>query len=280
MTLDTLRESIKNELVLQTGNVFAGRWHALNLVQIAAGLGISGPDFLALINTENQALAPNLSCINILKTAIEHQAKGRQNTLTDVQRIEFINKAGLLDLPRSFVMQEWIPIILAGLPSQTPTEPKPSPKPVFHLNWRILILAFVGGGLFLFLVWFVYKKPNKFVRQPEPITLIKSLPPVISPLPPKSAPQTPTSRKTIAITGGKRKDKPIRRFDEIGTDRHESGLRPARKNQQWGYINANSELIIRPRYKYARPFRKGRAHVFDADCGWWLFIDEGGQQQP
>ena len=305
MTLDTLRESIKNELVLQNGNVFAGQWQALGLVQVAAGLGIAGPDFLALINRENQALAPNLNRINTLKTTIGHLAKGQQNTLTDAQQTEFINEAGLLGLSRSFVVQEWMPAILTGLPPQPTVGPKPPPRPVLRLNWKILTMALVSSGLLLLLVWPIYTKTQESAGRPIPLisslpaidASLPVLPPSPKPAPPKSkpappvvisskaipqkpTPQTPVLREPVVVTGRKRGIKPGQRFDEIGTDRNESGLRPARKNQQWGYINANDEWVIRPQYKYARPFRKGRAHVFDTNCICWLFIDQDGQQQP
>jgi hypothetical protein len=225
MTLDTLRERIKNELVLQNGNVF---------VQAASELGLSDTNFLALINEINRGLPTNLGDTKTLKTETR---------------------------------------------TQIPPKPK-TDKPVSQHKWKTPLIVFVVAGLVLWMVWLVYEKMKV---EEKPNTPIK-LPPIISPVPAVPVPEVlrkPTPPKTVSPRHflPKHIPKPISRFDEVGLDPYESGLRPARKNQQWGYINANNKWIIEPQYKHAKPFRKDRAHVFDAGCDCWLFIDQDGKPQ-
>lgn len=62
----------------------------------------------------------------------------------------------------------------------------------------------------------------------------------------------------------------------VGAATEEVVLLPVKRGRQWGYMNADGELVIKPKYKYAFPFSEGRGAVYlhEYKCG---YVDETGK---
>ncbi|MEZ0611532.1 WG repeat-containing protein [Fibrella sp. WM1] len=139
MSLDELRERIKNELVLHEGNIADWQWNRTGLPTEARDLGIT--DFLRLVDDVARPLNAQFSKILDLQAVIRKIATDTQKRLSDVQIGGFALEAERLGLSRSFVTEQWVPRILAQLPDAEstphPVQPvaptrstEPTPPPV------------------------------------------------------------------------------------------------------------------------------------------------------
>jgi hypothetical protein len=63
-------------------------------------------------------------------------------------------------------------------------------------------------------------------------------------------------------------------FSSIGSDFSE-GMIPVELGGEWGYVNAEGHVVIRPQYEAAGPFSEGKAPV--QTNGKWGFIDKEGK---
>lgn len=125
MTLDELRERIKNEFVLHEGNVADWQWARTGLPAEAAELGI--PDFLRLVDDVSRPLNAQFGKILDLQALIRKVAIDNQKRLSDVQIGGFALDAERLGLSRTFVTEQWVPRLLAQLPDAPTAEPPVSP---------------------------------------------------------------------------------------------------------------------------------------------------------
>ena len=116
MSIDELKEQIKNEVVLREGNVFTWQWRQLGLLTKAETLAITEDEFLALVNEISRSLNPYFGRISDLKVAIGQVAQRQNNQLTQEQINQFIGQAQALQLSAAFVSTYWIPVIVASLP--------------------------------------------------------------------------------------------------------------------------------------------------------------------
>lgn len=120
MTLDELRERIKNEFVLHEGNVADWQWTRTGLPAEAAELGV--PDFLRLVDDVSRPLNAQFGKILDLQTLIRKVATDNQKKLSDVQIGGFALDAERLGLSRTFVTEQWVPRLLAQIPDAPTTE--------------------------------------------------------------------------------------------------------------------------------------------------------------
>lgn len=127
MTLDELRERIKNELVLNEGNVADWQWTRTGLPAEATELGIT--DFLRLVDDVSRSLNAQFGKILDLQALIRKLAVDNQKKLSEVQIGGFALDAERLGLSRSFVVEQWVPHILTKIPDPPKEEPaKPNPS--------------------------------------------------------------------------------------------------------------------------------------------------------
>lgn len=125
MTLEELRDRIKNEVVLYEGELADWQWRQKGLVAEASELGIS--DFTRLVNDISRQVNRDFGKILDLKKKIVTAALQRQNTLSDTDINLFVTEAERVQLSRAFVTEQWIPAILNALPvSSTPGLEAPS----------------------------------------------------------------------------------------------------------------------------------------------------------
>lgn len=125
MSLDELRERIKNELVLHEGNIADWQWNRTGLPTEARELGIT--DFLRLVDDVARPLNAQFSKILDLQAVIRTIAVDTQKRLSDVQIGGFALEAERLGLSRSFVTEQWVPRILSQIPDTEPTSPPVQP---------------------------------------------------------------------------------------------------------------------------------------------------------
>ncbi|RYF65777.1 MAG: hypothetical protein EOO39_24255, partial [Cytophagaceae bacterium] len=114
MSLDELRERIKNELVLHEGNVADWQWARTGLPTEATELGIT--DFLRLVDDVTRQLNPQFGKIIDLQTLIRKVGTDNQKKLSDVQIGGFALDAERLGLSRTFVIDQWVPRLMAQIP--------------------------------------------------------------------------------------------------------------------------------------------------------------------
>ncbi len=124
MTIEDLRERITNELVLHEGNVADWQWNATGLPAEAAQLGL--PDFLRLVDDVSRGLNARFGKILTLRDTILTLATANKKRLSDVQIGGFALEGERLGLSRAFVMEQWVPRLLAQLPDEEAT-PLPAP---------------------------------------------------------------------------------------------------------------------------------------------------------
>ncbi len=121
MTLDELRERIKNELVLNEGNVADWQWARTGLPAEATELGIT--DFLRLVDDVSRSLNAQFGKILDLQALIRTTAVDNQKKLSAVQIGGFALDAERLGLSRSFVAEQWVPHLLTKIPDPPKEEP-------------------------------------------------------------------------------------------------------------------------------------------------------------
>jgi|GEM_PF-5298678 len=127
MTLDELRERIKDEIVLHEGDVAEWEWQRKGLTAEAQQLGLSPDAFTRLVNQVSYAIAPDFGRISELKARIHDKALAQQRKLSEEDIRQFVEEADRVRLTRTFVTEQWIPAILAALPAAQAPEPKPAP---------------------------------------------------------------------------------------------------------------------------------------------------------
>ncbi|MGA0559180.1 WG repeat-containing protein [Larkinella sp. VNQ87] len=128
MTLEELRDRIKNEVVLYEGELADWQWRQKGLVAEANELGIS--DFTRLVNDISRQVNRDFGKILDLKKKIVAVALQRGKQLTEADIAQFVTEADRVQLSRAFVTEQWIPAILNALPetAATPIDPaKPAP---------------------------------------------------------------------------------------------------------------------------------------------------------
>lgn len=128
MSLDELRERIKNELVLHEGNVADWQWARTGLPAEATELGI--PDFLRLVDDVTRSLNSQFGKILDLQALIRKVAVDNKKRLSDVQIGGFALDAERLGLSRTFVIDQWVPRLMAQIPDPSEAEAvKPASPP-------------------------------------------------------------------------------------------------------------------------------------------------------
>lgn len=128
MSLDELRERIKDEVVLHEGDVADYQWRQMGLTDEATKLGLSGPDFGRLVNQISLTVAPDLGRIAQIKSNVLELAHQRRGQLTDADLRQITQEAERAHLTRLFVIDRWLPTLLKQIPT-TPEPPKTAPTP-------------------------------------------------------------------------------------------------------------------------------------------------------
>lgn len=125
MSIDELKERIKEEVVLREGDLFEWQWRQLGLVAEANELGIAEADFLTIVNEVSRAIHPFFGRISDLKVKITDLARIQRKKLTTAQVDQIVADAVRLQLPPDFVRDRWLPAILANVPepAETPNAP-------------------------------------------------------------------------------------------------------------------------------------------------------------
>ena len=124
MTIDELRERIKNQIVLHDGELADWQWPATGLPTEAAELGIT--DFRRLVNDVSRQLNSYFGRILDLKEKVIAQARKQQKKLSNGDIDDIVNEAERLTLARGFVADQWIPAILKSIPDTSSGNPAPS----------------------------------------------------------------------------------------------------------------------------------------------------------
>lgn len=118
MSIDDLRERIREEIILHEGNVAAWEWQQKGLVSEAAQLQLSPEEFYRLVNYLSNTVAPDFGRLSDLKLEIIERYRLGQ-ALSPEELNAFVRKAEQLQLNRAFVVDRWIPVITKGLPRLT-----------------------------------------------------------------------------------------------------------------------------------------------------------------
>ncbi|WP_229310999.1 WG repeat-containing protein [Larkinella soli] len=123
MTLDELRERIKNEVVLHEGEVADWQWRQKGLVGEAERLGVPPADFNRLVVDVSRQVNSDFAKISSLKEKILLLGQLRDKQLTEKEVNQFVTEAERLQLSRAFVTEQWIPAILEKIPDSAPPAP-------------------------------------------------------------------------------------------------------------------------------------------------------------
>ena len=107
MTLEKLRGRIKNEIVVQDGNIADWQWERTGLPGEAAKIGIT--NFLIVVNEIANKLNTEFGQIINLKGEIVNEAKNTYGVISKNQVINFIETGVRLGLDSKFMENEWIP---------------------------------------------------------------------------------------------------------------------------------------------------------------------------
>lgn len=110
MTVEELRERIKNQIVLHDGDLADWQWTPTGLPAEATELGIT--DFRRLVNDVSRQLNSYFGRILDLKEKVRTQARKQQKKLSNGDIDEIVQEAERLTLSRGFVADQWIPAIL------------------------------------------------------------------------------------------------------------------------------------------------------------------------
>lgn len=134
MSLEELRERIKDEVVLREGDVANYQWRQMGLVDEAATLNLSEAVFGQLVNQVSQVVMSDWNQIAGLRSDILELARERHKKLADADRQQIVDKAERAHLTRSFVVDTWLPALLQEVPdvpeSFASVPPSVSPEPV------------------------------------------------------------------------------------------------------------------------------------------------------
>ncbi|MGM9507271.1 hypothetical protein ACS5NO_06080 [Larkinella sp. GY13] len=125
MTLEELRDRIKNEVVLYEGELADWQWRQKGLVAEANELGIT--DFTRLVNDISRQVNRDFGKILDLKKKMVAVALQRHNQLSETDINQFVAEAERVQLSRAFVTEQWIPAILEALPAASASEDPVSP---------------------------------------------------------------------------------------------------------------------------------------------------------
>ena len=125
MTLEELRDRIKNEVVLYEGELADWQWRQKGLVAEANELGIT--DFTRLVNDISRQVNRDFGKILDLKKKMVTVALQRHNQLSETDINQFVAEAERVQLSRAFVTEQWIPAILEALPVSSASEEPVSP---------------------------------------------------------------------------------------------------------------------------------------------------------
>ncbi|RCR69871.1 hypothetical protein [Larkinella punicea] len=125
MTLEELRDRIKNEVVLYEGELADWQWRQKGLVAEANELGIT--DFTRLVNDISRQVNRDFGKILDLKKKMVTVALQRQNQLSEADINQFVAEAERVQLSRAFVTEQWIPAILEALPVSSASEEPVAP---------------------------------------------------------------------------------------------------------------------------------------------------------
>lgn len=130
MTIDELREWIKDEIVLHEGDVADWQWRQKGLTAEAKSLGLSDADFNRLVNQVSLNVQPDFGKISAIRSSILTMARQRRGKLTTVDIESMVNQAEPARLSRAFVTEKWIPALLQTLPVEPEVGSSPPPPPV------------------------------------------------------------------------------------------------------------------------------------------------------
>ena len=125
MTIDELRDWIKDEIVLHEGDMAEWQWRQKGLTAEAKSLGLSDADFSRLVNQVSLSVQPDFDKISTVRNTILTLARQRRSKLTPADIETLVKQAEPARLSRAFVTEKWIPALLQTLP----VEPEPITPP-------------------------------------------------------------------------------------------------------------------------------------------------------
>ncbi len=138
MTVEELRERIKNQIVLHDGDLADWQWTPTGLPAEATELGIT--DFRRLVNDVSRQLNSYFGRILDLKEKVRAQARKQQKKLSNGDMDDIVQEAERLTLSRGFVVDQWVPFILQSVTDVETTPVVPAavsergPAPVAPLS--------------------------------------------------------------------------------------------------------------------------------------------------
>ncbi|AQG78309.1 WG repeat-containing protein [Spirosoma montaniterrae] len=119
MTIDELREWIKDEIVLHEGDVAEWEWRKKGLTTEAKAIGLSDADFSRLVNQVSLSVQPDFGKISVVRDSILTLARQRRGKLTPADVETLVKQAEPARLSRAFVADKWIPALVQTLPVET-----------------------------------------------------------------------------------------------------------------------------------------------------------------
>ena len=130
MTIDELRERIKDEIVLHEGDVAEYQWRQMGLTDEAVAVGLSPADFSRLVNQVSLNVQPDFGRITDLRTRILSLLTQRNGRLTPADLQQIVQDAEPARLTRSFVVDVWVPALQKQVPATNTVSEPPRPEPV------------------------------------------------------------------------------------------------------------------------------------------------------
>lgn len=129
MTLEELRERVKEEIILHEGDVADWEWQKKGLTTEATQLGLSADAFARLVHQVSYSVQPDFGRILDLKERVIELATSQQNQLSpqDIRRLT--EEGERMQMSRAFMTEKWIPDILADLPQSAPVPAITPPAP-------------------------------------------------------------------------------------------------------------------------------------------------------
>lgn len=130
MTIDELRERIKDEIVLHEGDVADYQWRQMGLTDEAGSLGLSPADFSRLVNQISLNVQPDFGRITDLRTRILSRLTQQKGQLTPADLNQIVQDAEPARLTRSFVVDVWVPALQKQIPVTNTGSAPPRPATV------------------------------------------------------------------------------------------------------------------------------------------------------